>query len=100
MFNGRYICAAGRGRQADYIVVDKKSGGAIRGNDGPPREFDVNDALDRAMEVFWRHGYEGASVAELCQAMGIKPPSLYAAFENKAGLFRHVIDRYLEQKTR
>jgi len=67
---------------------------------GRPREFDVQDALDRAMEVFWRQGYEGASVAELCQAMGIRPPSLYAAFENKAGLFRHVIDRYLEQKTR
>ena len=67
---------------------------------GRPREFDLDDALDRAIEVFWRNGYEGASVAELCKAMGIKPPSLYAAFENKAGLFRHVIDRYLEQKTR
>ena len=67
---------------------------------GRPREFDVDDALDRAMEVFWRNGYEGASVAELCQAMGIRPPSLYAAFGNKAGLFRHAIDRYLEQKTR
>lgn len=67
---------------------------------GRPREFDLDDALDRAMEVFWQHGYEGASVAELCQAMRIRPPSLYAAFENKAGLFRHVIDRYLEQKTR
>jgi AcrR family transcriptional regulator len=66
---------------------------------GRPREFDLNEALDRAMEVFWRNGYEGASVAELCEAMGIRPPSLYAAFENKAGLFRHVIDRYLEQKT-
>ena len=57
---------------------------------GRPRAFDLNDALDRAIEVFWRNGYEGASVAELCDAMGIRPPSLYAAFENKAGLFRHV----------
>ena len=65
---------------------------------GRPREFDLNDALDRAIEVFWRNGYEGASVAELCEAMGIKPPSLYAAFENKAGLFRHALDRYLERR--
>ena len=65
---------------------------------GRPREFDLNDALDRAIEVFWRNGYEGASVAELCEAMGIQPPSLYAAFENKAGLFRHALDRYLEQR--
>ena len=65
---------------------------------GRPREFDLNDALDRAIEVFWRNGYEGASVAELCEAMGIRPPSLYAAFENKAGLFRHALDRYLEQR--
>lgn len=67
---------------------------------GRPREFDLDEALDRAMEVFWQHGYDGASISGLCQAMGIRPPSLYAAFENKAGLFRHVIDRYLEQKTR
>lgn len=66
---------------------------------GRPREFDLDDALDRAVEVFWRHGYEKTSVAELCRAMGINPPSLYAAFESKAGLFRHVIERYLEQKT-
>jgi len=65
---------------------------------GRPREFDLNDALDRAIEVFWRNGYEGASVAELCEAMGIKPPSLYAAFENKEGLFRHAIERYLERR--
>ena len=67
---------------------------------GRPREFDVDEALDRAIEVFWLNGYEAASIAELCEAMGIRPPSLYAAFGNKAELFRHAIDRYLEQKTR
>ena len=65
---------------------------------GRPREFDLNQALDRAIEVFWRNGYEGASVAELCEAMRISPPSLYAAFENKAGLFRRALDRYLERR--
>ena len=46
------------------------------------------------MTVFWRKGYEGASVADLTEAMGINPPSLYAAFGNKEGLFRAVLERY------
>jgi AcrR family transcriptional regulator len=54
--------------------------------------------LDRAIEVFWRNGYEGASVAELSQAMGINPPSLYAAFGNKEGLFRRALDRYVTHR--
>jgi AcrR family transcriptional regulator len=66
---------------------------------GRPREFDLDQALDQALEVFWRNGYEGASVAELTQAMGISPPSLYAAFGNKEGLFRKVLDRYVAQRT-
>lgn len=65
---------------------------------GRPREFDPNTALDRAIEVFWRNGYEGTSVAELTEAMGISPPSLYAAFGNKEGLFRQALDRYVEQR--
>jgi AcrR family transcriptional regulator len=66
---------------------------------GRPREFDVDQALDQALEVFWRNGYEGASVADLTQAMGISPPSLYAAFGNKEGLFRKALDRYVEKRT-
>ena len=66
---------------------------------GRPREFDVNHALDRAIEVFWRRGYEGASVADLTEAMGINPPSLYAAFGNKEGLFRQALDRYWGLRT-
>jgi AcrR family transcriptional regulator len=62
---------------------------------GRPREFDPDTALDRAMEVFWRQGYEGASLSDLTRAMGINKPSLYAAFGDKAGLFRRAVDRYL-----
>jgi AcrR family transcriptional regulator len=64
---------------------------------GRPRSFCVEDAIDRAMTVFWRKGYEGASMADLTDAMGINPPSLYACFGNKEGLFRAVVDRYLER---
>jgi AcrR family transcriptional regulator len=59
-----------------------------------PREFDLDEALDRALDVFWRHGYEGATIPDLTKAMGINRPSLYAAFGNKEQLFRKVLDRY------
>lgn len=61
---------------------------------GRPRGFDREQALIRALDVFWRLGYEPASVAELCSVMGIKPPSLYAAFGNKAKLFLEAMDFY------
>jgi AcrR family transcriptional regulator len=61
---------------------------------GRPREFDEEKALDAAMHVFWRDGYEGASLASLTQAMGINRPSLYAAFGDKEQLFRKVVERY------
>ena len=65
---------------------------------GRPRSFDKDKALDQAMEVFWRKGYEGASLADLTKAMGINPPSLYAAFGNKEGLLKAALDRYAEQR--
>jgi AcrR family transcriptional regulator len=61
---------------------------------GRPRAFDTDKALDEAMEVFWRHGYDGASLAMLTKAMGIKAPSLYAAFGSKEGLLKAALDRY------
>jgi AcrR family transcriptional regulator len=61
---------------------------------GRPRGFDADKALDEAMEVFWRHGYEGATIAQLTDAMGINPPSLYAAFGSKEGLLKAALDRY------
>jgi AcrR family transcriptional regulator len=63
---------------------------------GRPREFDPDQALDRALRVFWRSGYEGASIADLTEAMGITKPSLYAAFGNKEELFRKALDRYVD----
>lgn len=63
---------------------------------GRPRTFDVDEALDRALRVFWQKGYEGASLSDLTRAMGINPPSLYAAFGNKEELFRRVVDRYVD----
>ncbi len=54
----------------------------------------MDAALDRALDVFWRKGYEGASIGDLTEAMGINPPSLYAAFGNKEELFRKALDRY------
>lgn len=64
---------------------------------GRPRNFDVDEALDAALALFWRHGYEGTSLAALTDVMGINMPSLYAAFGNKETLFRKALDRYLQQ---
>jgi AcrR family transcriptional regulator len=61
---------------------------------GRPREFDTEKALDLAMELFWRKGYEGTSLSDLTSTLGITRPSLYAAFGNKEALFRIVLDRY------
>lgn len=63
---------------------------------GRPREFDPEEALDRALQLFWRKGYEGTSLSDLTEAMGITRPSLYAAFGNKEDLFRRAVDRYSE----
>ena len=64
---------------------------------GRPRTFDEEEALDRAVEVFWRHGYEGTTLGDLTAAMGVNKPSLYAVFGSKAELFRKVIHRYAER---
>src|SRR5436309_10027243 len=61
---------------------------------GRTRQFDVDEALERALEVFWARGYEGATLPALTEAMGINRPSLYAAFGNKELLFRKALELY------
>jgi AcrR family transcriptional regulator len=65
---------------------------------GRPREFCVDQALAAALRVFWSKGYEGASLTDLTEAMGITRPSLYAAFGNKEALFRKALDLYEREK--
>src|SRR5688572_4700394 len=61
---------------------------------GRPRSFDRDKALERAMHVFWRQGYEATSVDDLTRAMDINPPSLYAAFGDKQRLYLEALERY------
>lgn len=61
---------------------------------GRPRAFDRDTALGAAMELFWRRGFSATSVADLCAAMGINAPSLYAAFGSKEALYEAALARY------
>ena len=63
---------------------------------GRPRSFDETDVLDIAKDLFWQRGYEATSIKDLTEAMGMTPPSLYAAFGSKEALYRRVLDRYVE----
>ncbi len=62
---------------------------------GRPRGFDRDLALERLMQVFWAKGYEGAQLNDLTAAIGVKPPSFYAAFGSKEAAFREAIDLYI-----
>jgi AcrR family transcriptional regulator len=61
---------------------------------GRPRLLDRQQALEAALLLFWRHGYEGTSIADLTEAMDTTPPSLYAAFGSKERLYREALDLY------
>ncbi len=65
---------------------------------GRPREFDRETALQIAVKLFCKYGYEGVSIADLTQAMNISPPSLYAAFGGKEALYREALDSYRQHK--
>ena len=80
-------------RQVLYLVItmNKQKTPVPRGR---RREFDRSAALEKALVLFWRFGYEGVSIADLTSAIGIAPPSLYAAFGDKAALYREVLALY------
>jgi AcrR family transcriptional regulator len=63
---------------------------------GRPTGFDKDAALDAAMRLFWERGYEGTSMADLSEAMGIHPSSIYAAFGDKQALFALAAQRYAD----
>jgi len=65
---------------------------------GRPRSFDTDTALEQATQVFWRHGFTGASLAELTEATGLSKPSLYAAFGDKESLYLRCLERYVAQQ--
>lgn len=68
------------------------------GKTGRPISFDKDAALEAAMLLFWERGFEGTSMADLTQAMGINPPSIYAAFGDKHALFQLAVKRYTEMR--
>jgi AcrR family transcriptional regulator len=83
-------------RVNDYIVIDmKRSEITNRRKLGRPLSFEREAALQQAMLLFWRHGYEATSLSDLTAAMGVTPPSIYAAFGDKKRLFLEAVDRYV-----
>jgi AcrR family transcriptional regulator len=61
---------------------------------GRPRCFNLEEALDRSLLLFWEKGFQNTSLDEIAEAVGVKKPSLYAAFGDKEMLFRKVLQRY------
>lgn len=80
------------------VETASSAGSHAGSHKGRPREFCVDAALAAALRVFWSKGYEGASMADLTEAMGITKPSLYAAFGNKEALFNKALDLYEREK--
>lgn len=62
-----------------------------------PREFDVDEAIDQALQVFWQHGYRDTSMRDLLGAMGIGQSSFYDSFESKHSLYLRALDRFAER---
>jgi len=73
----------------------KPSEAATQKKTGRPLSFDREAALEKAMLLFWRHGYEGTSLSELRAAMGVTSPSIYAAYGNKRRLFLAAVEKYV-----
>ncbi|HYZ74239.1 MAG TPA: TetR/AcrR family transcriptional regulator, partial [Chthoniobacterales bacterium] len=66
---------------------------------GRPRCFSLEEALDRSLLLFWEKGFQNTSLDEIAEAVGVKKPSLYAAFGDKEMLFRRVLQRYSAKRS-
>ena len=77
------------------IVMKRESLSSETKKTGRPRDFDANEALEHAMHVFWKHGYESTSMTVLSQSMRMNAPSIYAAFGDKKSLFLKALDLYV-----
>src|SRR2546430_15055098 len=64
-----------------------------------PREFEIDTALDRAVDLFWTKGYEATSLGDLCAATGLSRSSFYATFGSKRNLLLQTVDRYVDRRT-
>jgi AcrR family transcriptional regulator len=80
------------------VTVARKIMKTGNGKTGRPIGFDKDAALEAAMLLFWERGYEGTSMADLTQAMGLNPSSIYAAFGDKHALFQLAVKRYMEMR--
>ena len=97
MSGGPVFEFTGISRRSHYVLSDMNKPDSVVAR-GRPREFCVEGALAAALRVFWSKGYEGTSLTDLTEAMGITRPSLYAAFGNKESLFRKALDLYQREK--
>jgi AcrR family transcriptional regulator len=82
------------------MKLKSKSMNTGNGKTGRPISFDKDAALESAMLLFWQRGYEGTSMADLTQAMGLNPSSIYAAFGDKHALFQLAVKRYMEMRAK
>jgi AcrR family transcriptional regulator len=80
------------------IRVVRKIMKTMNGRTGRPISFNKDAALEAAMLLFWERGYEGTSMADLTQAMGLNPSSIYAAYGDKYALFQLAVKRYMEMR--
>jgi AcrR family transcriptional regulator len=80
------------------MEVTSKNMKTGNGKTGRPISFDKDAALEAAMLLFWERGFEGTSMAELTQTMGLNPSSIYAAFGDKQALFQLAVKRYLDTR--
>jgi AcrR family transcriptional regulator len=93
----RYLCTERYNYNDRYNNPSSQEVIGMSSERGRPRAFDEDEVLERAVQVFWRHGFQAASMSELTAAMGLNKPSLYAAFGDKEQLYLRALQRYVER---